>query len=191
MNAPGGPHGSPLLAACHQANEKVGLCLIQAGAKIETPDLMGRTALHRCLRANQTAASNCLLNSGASAAMEDYQRCSALHHAACTGFVAGVERLLEVGAPLGTKDSAGWTPLHWAARNGSIQIVEMLIIAGADKTTADMQGRTPLETAITFENDHLRSLLWHSKVPELIHGVGSTLNCNACEMVRLSLFPLL
>ncbi|MCJ1401419.1 hypothetical protein MMC11_004632 [Xylographa trunciseda] len=161
VNALGGPHSTALNASLHRSHLKIAEMLMEAGASLENEDLdpMGRTALHRAVKADKVTLVDNLLQAGANIFSLDSQKCSALHLAAAARSIDIAKTLIASGICVLQSDSFGWTPLHWAARSGDAEISEVLLLAGASKEATDCKGKTPFEIAVFFQNKNILSAL--------------------------------
>ena len=187
LDVPGGPFGSPILAALMEGHVDVAKYLVGAGVSIETVDQKQRTILHRLVQSKASHHTATLLELGASIEATDIQGFTALHYAIIQRSMPEAKALLNAGAPTDIKDTFGWTPLHWAARIGYKEMAELLVGAKADVRALDSRGMTPLGVAVVFGKDKLRTILWTGKETDLLdgkHGIyAEDTKCGACGFV--------
>ena len=122
--------------------------LIENGAKIDTVDYKGSTALHRASEHDSPDAAKTveyLISKGAVVNTADMEGRTPLHWAEIK---ETAEVLLENGAKLDSMDLYGETPLHNSAKAGKGRVTRLLVSRGADKNKKDHTGRTPLHWAV-------------------------------------------
>lgn len=105
---------SPLHGACISGRSDFARYLVEAGAEINTTDMLGRSALHiaNSDRDSTPVAVELLLGLGVDPSQIDIRGCSSLHYAARLGRIAAVKCLLDRGADATKVDLNDWTPLH-------------------------------------------------------------------------------
>jgi hypothetical protein len=105
--------------------------LCNAGADIESRDILGKTALHLASDAGHVTFVDFVISGcGGKVDTVDVFRNTALHFAARNGFGHIVELLIKAGTPLHSLDVAGWSALHWAMENNHTHIVHTLQALG-------------------------------------------------------------
>ncbi|KAK0609470.1 ankyrin repeat-containing domain protein [Immersiella caudata] len=168
VNRKGGIFGwPPITVAAHHTAPNIMATLLEAGAKVDVKDAMGRSAIHV---AAFSGADNlqALLDACGDIKAVDAMNRTVLHWAAASGRPESVELILNrfPGQFVNTPDIDGWTPLCWAARDttrlrllGSfedkepgeqLQVVRLLLQHGADHSvvvTLGDQKWTPLKIA--------------------------------------------
>lgn len=141
--------------------------LLNAGAKIDTKDAGGRTAL---MYAKDVSVINVLLENGANVNDTDAWGNTALFYASEKGDVEVVKTLLAAGADVNNKSNksyqgliweshsfgsnrteklggAGWTAIMVASREGKVEAVKELLNAGANVNNVSEDGWTALMAA--------------------------------------------
>jgi hypothetical protein len=98
---------------------------VRGGAKVNTRDKKGFTALTQAARTGHSPIAQALLEAGAEINKE------ALVMAAFYGHAAVVQTLLDAGADVNAKYKGGLTALTAAAERGHTAVVELLKKAGA------------------------------------------------------------
>ena len=105
--------------------------LLDHGAKIETVDTDGSTALFYAARNGKPEAVQFLHDRGASAVTANQEGCLPLHDACHNGHVEVARFLLqkhpEIVDLTTSKESGLWTPLHMAAQKGSVDCIKLLL----------------------------------------------------------------
>jgi ankyrin repeat protein len=107
--------------------------LLEAGADIDRPDILGRTPLHLAVR--HPSMVSFLVAEGATLNPRDHLSNTPLHAAIWVQSAETVEILLAAGANAGAQNTGGYTPLDLAIRNGTSRanrrMVSSLVRAGA------------------------------------------------------------
>lgn len=141
---------TPLHAAARRSADIIEL-LIERGARLNSVDGDGRTALHL---ANADAA-RVLLAHDADVLALDKNGNSALHTAAEESALV-CALLVDAGVPVDVRNNAGLSPLHFAVLKGNHDVVQYLRSRGADMNATML---VPLEA--TEEADKRPSpLVW-------------------------------
>jgi ankyrin repeat protein len=115
---------TPLHAAAANGKTKIARLLLDFGARVDTMDKDGVTALMLAALNNHVAVLSLLIDCGASIFRSDKEERQALHHACHGGALQAVERLLNAGA----EPFDDLTLL--AASSGNLQLVEFLLSQG-------------------------------------------------------------
>ena len=147
------PNVTSLHDAVDQRNVARINALLEAGADVNSRDVVGHTALHGAAIAGYVAVLNALLDAGADVNAQNEVDLSPLHYAAVE-HVDAVRALLEAGADVNARDILDMSPLHWAADNANTGAVRILLEAGADVNARDSSGQTPLHEALTGYSTH-------------------------------------
>lgn len=103
----------------------------------DLPDVDGASALHRAVRANQSAVVELLLRSEASAVATDRYGVTPLQLALINGSEAVTRQLLDAGADAAAIAPSGETMLMVAANTGLPAVIDLLLSRGADINATD------------------------------------------------------
>lgn len=137
--------------------------LLQAGARVNTMDSEGDTALFIAEMKHQTDVAKLLKKYGGISIMwQDYDiNDHPLHYAILHNDFGNVQNHLKQGnrATINSVDSYQITPLHLAAINGNIRIAQFLLAHGANANAEDINGNSPLHVALGNKNSELAQLL--------------------------------
>ncbi|GBL93524.1 Ankyrin-3 [Araneus ventricosus] len=128
------PHGhNPLHFAVSSRKRDTVVALIEAGASVNSKDLLGRTALHFSVCKGQS-----------------YPPCPVLNMV-CDMWI--VERLLcHPEITPNPVDERGETPLMWAVKERYLNAVEELLKKGANPNIPNQNKRTPLHETLSSRN---------------------------------------
>ena len=146
-----------ILATVFSDDLAVVTALLEAGADVGKPDVLGRTPLDYwafgtpltwMFRSDSYMAIHAeLLAAGADVNVRANNGWTPLHRAAATDNVMAIRALLEAGADPAVRDTRGSTPLHAAAQGASPAAMAVLLDAGSDPQALNHDGRTALEVA--------------------------------------------
>ncbi|XP_023665526.1 histone-lysine N-methyltransferase EHMT2 isoform X7 [Paramormyrops kingsleyae] len=175
-----------LHAAAQRGFLEICYLLIQAGAKVDTPDKSLRTPLLEAIINNHVEVVRYLIQSGACVYHTEDDGSTGLHHAAKLGNLDIVNLLLgtgqvdinaQVGArgrgsrlgswqgDPGQQDSGGWTPIIWAAEHRHIAVIRALLNRGADVTLNDKEMNVCLHWASFAGSVEIAELLLNAGCP--------------------------
>ena len=163
INAVGGQHDFPLLAALSGKHARAAEILIKHGANVDIKGKGKQTPLHEAI--TDVAMVRLQLNRGADVNSQRDDLSTPLHLAARCGELAVVQVLLEHKPDVNSRDACGETPLHIASwgdylsREHCIGIVQPLLDRGADVNSLDLDCRTPFHSA---------SLLWRVEIVRML-----------------------
>ena len=141
-----------LLEAAEQGEASVTECLVREGAKVDTRDGRGRTALMVASAGGHSSAVESLVRAGAGLEDTDQEGLSPLTHAVISGHTDIAHWLLARGGNVNSVDCFGRSPLDVAIYQGSAEMVEMLLENGANMEKLDDKGVRPLDRVIGFGN---------------------------------------
>jgi ankyrin repeat protein len=173
--------------------------LLDAGAKLDTADMFGRTPFLEAAGKASLETLRLLIAKGADAKAVDKASAGAMMDAIDVNDVDRVALLLKAGAdPNSSNTFAGkvrhgdialtkLTPLTLAATHGSPAIVKALLAAGAKVETKDGRGMTPLMAAVATDRSDpevVRMLLAAGANPKADDGHGETVADWARKMNR-------
>lgn len=160
-----GWQGGPLAAAAYRGDVATCGALLRAGARPETKDQRGRTALHGAASQGHVEIAQMLLAAGAGVDVADTEwGHTPLMEAAAYGHTDTVRLLLRHGADTNARSDGRDTALMRAAERYEaepehLQTVQVLLAAGADPNLRDRDGRTTLSRARDGRNQTIVDLL--------------------------------
>lgn len=164
-------------------NQQTVAIFLQRGAKVDSRDKEGRTALFGAAQLGDVDQFKLLLTRGADMHSKDNKGYSLLH-----GIVKGAPRytgtilldeyeqrvagsleiaklLLAGGVNVNTQAKDGTTPLHEAARKNWAGIVRLFLEYGANTTRAAANGKTALDITMEYACTEVAALLLAEKCP--------------------------
>ncbi|KAG8276408.1 hypothetical protein J6590_066206 [Homalodisca vitripennis] len=150
--------------------------LLDSGAKIDSQDYNGQTALFSAIRANFDAGVDILLARGCDVNIANDCNETPLHLAACKFNLGLFEKLLNRGAKLECKNIIGETPLHsavvWRFSTG----VKLLLERGASVHARDCLNCTPVDLALKSGSVEMLLLLldYGAELPPNVSKFGET-----------------
>jgi hypothetical protein len=146
VNADGGYHIRPLVAALAGDHFQTADLLHHNGADLHVRGLYGSTPLHSAAYFGDLEVIQKLIEYDADVNAEDEDGWTPLHLASVRrNFKDGsvLRFLLEHGADINAWTTYGWTPLHWASNIGALEAVRLLLEHGAD-----VEAKNHVKTAI-------------------------------------------
>jgi len=171
------------LAVCHDHYDAVSV-LVNAGAKVNTMDVLGNTALHFVSReALWSGTLDLLLDHGADPNVQNGQGDSPL---ICTASNLSIvdrlpkmKKLLQHSAKINMRNHKGRTALHFAIthirwgreKHFDIAIVQELLQAGADPNIQDEDGHSPLHLLAIGKEVNIAVII------QLLLDHGANVNC--------------
>jgi len=154
VNALGGYHGTPLLAALYHGYQSIALCILERGADVEPRGGLGQTALYVASGRGYDEVVRSLIdrNADLDAQCDDKDdwlevNWTPLHVASKNGMLETAKVLLRHGAGINSQDNFGRSPLHIASRHQSNDFALLLLDQGANIDVLDTWGRTALHEA--------------------------------------------
>lgn len=149
----------PLMWAAEIGDVQTMRALIQAGARLEVRDKLGRTALTWSAMQDQVDAIRALHAAGAQLEACDNTGWTALMWATHKRQIGAIEALHQLGANLEAEHFDG-TALMVAAAKGHLTSLQALLKVGSNIETHDKRGRTALMWAAIYGQLHtLQALL--------------------------------
>ncbi len=133
--------------AAYVGNLDAMTALLEAGARVNTPDTSKKTALMVALNSGRKEAAELLLERGADVTLTDAYGWTALMHACTEEEVISLIPRLVAPSILNNQDVGGDTALNIAASHPYPESVRLLLTAGADINLPNLTGNTPLITA--------------------------------------------
>lgn len=119
--------GVPMLfLAAQERKKEIVSMLIANGAKVNDPDIVGKTPLHIAVEGKSQEIVELLLDYGASLSTKDKLGRTPLHQSSIEGYQEITELLLAAGAAVNEKDDAGKTPLDYARKHGNGIVARLL-----------------------------------------------------------------
>ena len=168
-------------------------CLLSNGAKLESRDIYGCTALAAACRYDSSLDMiNMLLEHGADVNSKSNNGITPFH-IACDGrtrevVLALIDKIKDVNEPTGMK-ALCMTPLHIACASNSEDTVELLLEHGADINAIDLCGRTPLHIARANRRVNITKILLCAGAtigcPPGDDRFTETRNKNSCDVNRM------
>ncbi|GAB0094139.1 Ankyrin repeat [Sergentomyia squamirostris] len=151
----------PLLWAASAGSEKAVLALVKAGARIESCDKDGLTALHCAASRGHTGCIDTLIGlCGAPTDLIDSNGCTALHYAVTLGHADATALLLDLEADPNRQDRKGRTPAHCGCAKGQFETVKMLDARNANLWLRNARGDLPVhEAAVSGRRELIQWLL--------------------------------
>jgi len=147
--------GRPLLHNAARTGDMGALHrLLEEGADVDAPDLIGFTALMHAAREGQVDGVQALLRAGADprhVSEDTGLRLTPLHLAAIGGDADIVQSLVDADANLDAQGTAGGTALRWAMYEGQQVAALTLVEAGADPDLTSEGASTPRDLAVQLE----------------------------------------
>ncbi|XP_017082804.2 LOW QUALITY PROTEIN: inversin [Drosophila eugracilis] len=138
----------PLLWAASAGSAKAVIALVKAGARVESSDKDGLTALHCAGSRGHTECIDTLIGlCGAPTDLIDSNGCTALHYAVTLGHADATARLLDLEADPNRQDRKGRTPAHCGCSKGQFETLKLLKERGANLWLRNAKGDLPLHEA--------------------------------------------
>ncbi|KAH8251733.1 hypothetical protein KR038_005554 [Drosophila bunnanda] len=138
----------PLLWAASAGSAKAVIALVKAGARVESSDKDGLTALHCAGSRGHTECIDTLIGlCGAPTDLIDSNGCTALHYAVTLGHADSTARLLDLEADPNRQDRKGRTPAHCGCSKGQFETLKLLKERGANLWLRNAKGDLPLHEA--------------------------------------------
>ena len=202
LNATGGYHTTPLVAALADGHSQIANFLYDNGARTNPRSMVGRTPLHSAAFYAKYEMVQVLLNYEADVHARDSHGATPLHFAS-SGYAASrgaiplsfsnvARLLLEHGADIHARKNDGATPLHEAAQKGSAEAICVLLEHGADINARKNDDSTPLHDAARSRIvEAIRVLLEHGADVDAKDDRGKTATQVASERGQSEMVTLL
>ncbi|XP_049855556.1 ankyrin-1-like [Schistocerca gregaria] len=143
---------TPLHFAVRNADPNLALCLISAGAKVNTENSSKVVPLHLAAQHGHLSVVKALVSANADVNAEDNIKVTPLVSAVAQNFEDVAKFLVQNGAVVNARNSERATPLHFAAEMGNVNIAKLLIQNQAAINAKNLEGFTPLHVSI--QNRH-------------------------------------
>ena len=162
VNARGGYHSKPLVAALAGRHFQTAKLLRQNGANPYIRGYGMRTPLHSAAYYGDLEVVQKLIEYDADVSAKDDSGCTPLYVASEGQNLKDrsvLRFLLEHGADVGARTKSGRTPLHKASAFGALEVARLLLEHGADVNARAVGGMTPLHEASSGSLEVTRLLL--------------------------------
>ena len=167
VNAVGGNHGSPLLAALWEKHVRVAELLLEHGANINIKGPKNDTPLHKAIGWSEDPgldAMQFLLKHGADVNARQDDLSTPLHLAASEGRFKAAQLLLANKANVDFRDTAGKAPLHLVSSVANRpdlrpRLAQLLLEYSADVNSKDEDDATPLHYASEYQRQDIAQIL--------------------------------
>nr|KAF6428909.1 ankyrin repeat domain 23 [Molossus molossus] len=140
-------HRTALHWACLKGHGQLVNKLLEAGAIVDTRDLLDRTPVFWACRGGHLDILKQLLNHGAQVNARDKIWSTPLHVAVRMGHCECLEHLIACGAHINAQDKEGDTALHEAVRHGHHRAMKVLLLYGAQLDVQNQALATPVQLA--------------------------------------------
>jgi len=158
LNVPDDEGNTPLhIAVLADASPQVIKTILDMGAKTQSVDAQGKTALRIAVEEGRWETARLLADGGADVFLPAWDGSTPADLALDKG-VEGVRALFS-GKAVNSRDAAGNTILHYAARKGNFSLVNLLIDLGANKTQRNIAQESPADIALRWEHNDVLALL--------------------------------
>uniref|UniRef100_A0A452FHW5 Ankyrin repeat domain 23 n=1 Tax=Capra hircus TaxID=9925 RepID=A0A452FHW5_CAPHI len=154
-------HRTALHWACLKGHCELVNKLLEAGAAVDTRDLLDRTPVFWACRRGHLDILKQLLNRGAQVNARDKIWSTPLHVAVRTGHCDCLEHLIACGARIDAQDKEGDTALHEAVRHGRYRAMKLLLLYGAALGVRNAASVTPVQLARDWQRGIQEALQAH------------------------------
>jgi len=169
----GGQSKSRLAEVVHSGDSAAAMDLLKKGAKADSAEPDGTTALHWAVQQDDARLVRALLAAGAPVRAANRYGITPLALAATNGSAPMIDILLKSGADPNATSGEGETVLMAAARAGQPGALKLLLAAGANPNATERQfGETALMWAAARDNgDAVRVLVAAGAKPDAISSI--------------------
>jgi ankyrin repeat domain-containing protein 50 len=151
---------TPLTYAIWNRHISVVQCLVESGAWVDFPDVLGGTPTSYAATSGNFEIANMVLRGDIPSNTHDHEGENLLLSAATYGHIDVVRVLLEARKTnVNPKDDWGWTPLMWAINYRHIPVIKLLLEHKADVNIRDNTGMTPLHFATQYGQFKIAKLI--------------------------------
>ncbi|KAF9784232.1 hypothetical protein IL306_007745 [Fusarium sp. DS 682] len=151
---------TPLTYAVWNRHLSVVRRLVESGAWVDVPDVLGGTPTSYAVTSGNHEIANLVLRGAVPSDTDDNNGEKLLLSAAKYGHLHVVRVLLEAGKTnVNPKDGWGWTPLMWAINYRHIRVIKLLLGHKADVNVKDKTGMTPLHFATRYGQFEIAKLI--------------------------------
>uniref|UniRef100_A0A3Q1MY81 Ankyrin repeat domain 23 n=1 Tax=Bos taurus TaxID=9913 RepID=A0A3Q1MY81_BOVIN len=154
-------HRTALHWACLKGHCELVNKLLEAGAAVDTRDLLDRTPVFWACRRGHLDILKQLLNWGAQVNARDKIWSTPLHVAVRTGHCDCLDHLIACGARIDAQDKEGDTALHEAVRHGRYRAMKLLLLYGAGLGVHNAASVTPVQLARDWQRGIQEALQAH------------------------------
>ena len=159
VDARGGHHESPLLAAFIKDDISTASSLLQRGVAVNVLNGRGLSPLHQASQGGRIDVVQLLLKHGADVDIRSTSGDTPLGWASRAGEIEVSRLILQHGANVNSQKKSGRSALHSAARCGHLGVARLLIKSGANMDLQTKRGWTPLYIASNKGHVELAELL--------------------------------
>ncbi|KAL5613956.1 hypothetical protein FOVSG1_003019 [Fusarium oxysporum f. sp. vasinfectum] len=182
---------TPLTYAIWNRHLSVVRRLVEAGAWVDVPDVLGGTPTSYAVTSGNFKIQNLVLR-GDVPSNAEHNEGEKLLLSASNGII---KLLLEHKADVNTRDKTGMTPLHFATRYGQFEIAKLILQTGcADVNIPDLAGLTPLHLAARWKQDDIAQLILRTGMANVTARVNDqgpvyswVIRYNSCSTLKLML----
>ncbi|KAF4473758.1 Ankyrin repeat domain containing protein 50 [Fusarium agapanthi] len=160
INALDSDNRTPLTYAIWNRHLPVIQRLVEVGAWVDIPDVLGGTPTSYAFTSGYFEIENLVLRRDFLSNSEHNEGEKLLLSASKYGHIHVVRVLLEARKTnLNPRDGCGWTPLMWAINYRHSRIIKLLLEHKADVNTRDKTGMTPLHFATRYGQFEIAKLI--------------------------------
>ncbi|KAH9052614.1 ankyrin repeat-containing domain protein [Lactarius vividus] len=147
IDAKGGYHRTPWIAAFDVGDIDIGCSLLRRGADVNVLSGHGNNPLHDASLGGRGDIVRLLLDHNVDVDLLSIDHQTPLLAASCAGHRDISRLLIQHGANVNSRSSAGYTPLNVASDGGRFDAVRLLLDNGADVDSPNYKYHSPLHSA--------------------------------------------